>query len=209
MSKLSGSGIRFPDKLMPPVDTPLVTAALPEQLVVPLNQSIGFTAAPLVSVGDKVKRGQPVGAISGNAPAASVHAPTSGTVTHIEVRPVTGRRAATCIEIRADGRDEPWDGYRSHQNPLTLPTAVLREGVTEAGIVGLGGAMFPTRIKLNPEHTAVEFLTLTRVVMERLMIKTTARMIRTRASMTWIMMILVWSVIRRSPANLSMLLIDL
>lgn len=150
MSKLSGSGIRFPDKLIPPVDTPLVTAALPEQLVVPLNQSIGFTAAPLVSVGDKVKRGQPVGAISGNAPAASVHAPTSGTVTHIEVRPVTGRRAATCIEIRADGRDEPWDGYRSHQNPLTLPTAVLREGVTEAGIVGLGGAMFPTRIKLNP-----------------------------------------------------------
>ncbi|MGI9292030.1 MAG: electron transport complex subunit RsxC [Gammaproteobacteria bacterium] len=143
-------GLRFADRLKTGEPLPLIEAPLPEQLIVPLNQSIGFSATACVQSGETVKRGQPIGSFAGNAPAAIVHAPTSGTVGSIEVRPVAGRRSAVCIEIMADGKDMPWEGYLPQENPLSLPSARLREAVTEAGIVGLGGAMFPTRIKLNP-----------------------------------------------------------
>jgi electron transport complex protein RnfC len=143
-------GIRFPGHTKSATGLPLVEAIVPATLIVPLNQSTGFAATALVQPGDVVSKGQPVGSSSGSAPSAPVHAPTSGTVTDVSVRPVTGRRDALCITINADGHDKRWEGYQPHANPLALPTIRLREALTEAGIVGLGGAMFPTRIKLNP-----------------------------------------------------------
>lgn len=143
-------GIRFPRPAAAAGGLRLVTAPVPDQLVVPLNQSIGFPAEPLVAVGERVRKGQPIGAFEGSAPAAPVHAPTSGTVTAIETRPATGRGMALCIEMEADSLDESWSGYQRIPDPLRLPANKLRDAVTEAGIVGLGGAMFPARIKLNP-----------------------------------------------------------
>jgi electron transport complex protein RnfC len=143
-------GIRFPRPAAAAGGLPLVTAPLPERVLVPLNQNIGFPADPLVAVGEQVRKGQPIGAFGGSAPSAPIHAPISGTVAGIVVRPATGRGDALCIEITADGKDEAWPKYRRTADPLGLPAARLREAVTEAGIVGLGGALFPTRIKLNP-----------------------------------------------------------
>lgn len=143
-------GIRFPRPAAAAGGLPLIIAPVPERLVVPLNQNIGFASSAMVAVGERVMKGQPIGTYSGNAPAAHVHAPTSGLVTDLAVRPVTGRDSAMCIEIEADGQDQPWPSYAALEDPLHLPSARLREAVTEAGIVGLGGAMFPTSIKLNP-----------------------------------------------------------
>ena len=143
-------GIRFPRPAATTGGLPLVTAPLPERVLVPLNQNIGFPAKPLVEVGELVSKGQPIGSFTGHAPSATIHAPTSGTVASIDMRPVTGRGDALCIEITADGQDEAWPNYECTKDPLGLPALQLRDAVTEAGIVGLGGALFPTRIKLNP-----------------------------------------------------------
>ena len=145
-------GIGFPRPAIAAGGLPLITAPLPDQFVVPLSQHIGFAATALVTEGEQILKGQPVGAISDNGPSAHVHAPTSGTVSKISVQAVTGREPALCIQIRADGNDQAWPGYTPHKDPLNLSPAKLREAVNEAGIVGLGGAMFPTGIKLNPEQ---------------------------------------------------------
>ena len=101
-------GIRFPRPAAAAGGLPLVTAPLPERVLVPLNQNIGFPADPLVAVGEQVRKGQPIGAFVGSAPSAPIHAPVSGTVASIDVRPATGRGDALCIEITADGKDEAW-----------------------------------------------------------------------------------------------------
>jgi electron transport complex protein RnfC len=145
-------GINFPRPAVEAGGLPLITAPLPDRLVVPLNQNIGFAANASVAEGERVLKGQPIGAMSDNGPSARVHAPTSGTVTRLSVQAVTGKNEALCVEITADGKDQVWPGYTPHKNPLDLSSAQLREAVSEAGIVGLGGAMFPTGIKLNPEQ---------------------------------------------------------
>jgi electron transport complex protein RnfC len=143
-------GINFPRPAVAAGGLPLITAPLPDRLVVPLNQSIGFAARALVKQGEQVLKGQPIGAIASDGPSARVHAPTSGTVSELSEQEVTGKGVALCVEIIADGKDKAWPGYTPHENPLHLSVLKLREAVCEAGIVGLGGAMFPTEIKLNP-----------------------------------------------------------
>ncbi|MCP4002008.1 MAG: electron transport complex subunit RsxC [Gammaproteobacteria bacterium] len=152
MSKLQPLwGINFSRPAIESGGLPLITAPLPDQLVVPLNQNIGFAARALVTEGEQVLKGQPIGAITENKLSAQVHAPTSGTVTRLSVQPVPGQDPALCIEIRADGGDHAWPKYTQHKDPLKLSPTQLHEAVSEAGIVGLGGAMFPTGAKLNPK----------------------------------------------------------
>jgi electron transport complex protein RnfC len=144
-------GLHLPDHKRESTGQPVRLAALPARLWLPLQQHIGEPAQPLVAVGDTVLKGQllarPKGAIS-----AGVHAPTSGTVAAIGVHPVPhpSGLGAPCIALDTDGRDawaelpEPWPDY-DDRDP-----AELRERVRWAGIVGLGGAAFPTSVKLNP-----------------------------------------------------------
>lgn len=137
---------------------PIEAMPLVDEYVLPLEQHIGEAAEPRVAPGDRVRRGELLARPSAYISAA-LHAPTSGTITAIEERPVphpTGL-ARPCIVLRADGRDEALPPA-----PVTDYTALdpeaLRERVREAGIVGLGGAAFPTWIKLAPGATPVEML---------------------------------------------------
>jgi electron transport complex protein RnfC len=143
-------GIRFARPHASGDGLALQTAPVPEQLLVALNQNIGFSSAPLVQTGERVLKGQPVAQASDNGPGARIHAPSSGTVVGIAAHPVPGRGIADCITIQTDGKDERWTGYEAHDDPLSLPSARLRTAIAEAGIVGLGGAMFPAGVKLNP-----------------------------------------------------------
>lgn len=122
-------------------------------LVIPLHQSIGGTPRPLVKTGDRVLKGQRIGAadvaISGDMSSA-VHASTSGRIVAVEMRrmPHPSGLSALCVVIEADGRDEwiarqPFD-YRSHTAEAT------RDYLRDAGVVGLGGAVFPTHLKISP-----------------------------------------------------------
>jgi len=117
-------------------------ATVPERLTISLQQSIGPASLPVVRPGERVLKGQKIAEPPKNAPGSYLHAPTSGEVTTVE--------KGVAIDIRADGKDELHPDCLPIEQPLSLPPADMRKRIAEAGIVGLGGAMFPTALKLNP-----------------------------------------------------------
>ena len=134
------------------VTQPIALAPLPSRLAVPLHQSIGGTPRPIVEVGDKVLKGQKIGEADGWISAA-VHAPTSGTVIEVGLYPAahpSGLTAATVV-IEPDGEDRWID--RQPVDYATLEPEAVRELLREAGVVGLGGAVFPTHGKLTASKT--------------------------------------------------------
>lgn len=143
-------GLRLPGHKSLSNQIPIRPAPLPEYLVLPLRQHIGETAIPVVEVGDKVLKGQIIAKAKGYV-SVPVHASSSGTVVAIEPRPVPHPSGmfAECIVIQTDGLDHWID-----RNPVvdypSLSLSALRNKLREAGIVGLGGAGFPTFIKVNP-----------------------------------------------------------
>lgn len=132
-------------------DSAIQNASLPNKLIIPVSQHIGAPGSILVKVGDKVGKGQKIAAAQGYV-SAPVHAGTSGKVTAIEKRPIPHPSGLTalCIEITADGRDQ-WSQDRPAgvEDFYSLEPQALRNLISEAGIVGMGGAAFPTAIKLN------------------------------------------------------------
>ncbi len=142
---LSG-GIHVPANKDASTAQPIRRGLIPSRLVLGLRQHRGSPAAPIVRVGDRVLAGEMI-ARPGPAPSAAVHASTSGWVRAIEERLVLasdGVQPSPCIVIGTDGRDEreprgePW--------PADRPAQLHR--IRDAGIVGLGGAVFPTAEKL-------------------------------------------------------------
>jgi len=125
----------------------IVKAALPKKVVIPLQQHIGAICEPLVKVGDHVKKYQKIGE-SKSFVSAPVHASVSGKVTEIKEYPHPLGKKILSIVIESDGKDE-----EIAEKPMgieKLSKEQLLEIIKEAGIVGLGGATFPTHIKLSP-----------------------------------------------------------
>ena len=125
-------------------------AAIPPRLVIPLHQHIGSEAEPVVNPGDKVLKGQLIAKASDYV-SASIHASSSGTVVAIEQRaiPHPSGLYGTCIVIDTDGEDH-WCELQAVNHYTQLDPSALRNVIRDAGIVGLGGAGFPSYIKLNP-----------------------------------------------------------
>ena len=125
---------------------------MPSKLVLPVTQHIGAPARPIVEVGDTVLGGQMIAEAQGPV-SVPVHAPSSGTVTAIEARavPHASGLTDTCIEISLDGKDE-WVSCQGLDNWRDETKAALLERVRLAGIAGLGGAGFPTAIKLASDR---------------------------------------------------------
>jgi electron transport complex protein RnfC len=124
---------------------------LPEKLYVPLHQHIGAPCDPSVKPGTPVKKGTQIGKPGGFV-SAPVHAPTSGIITDIVEHPVGHPSGLTmlCAVLEPDGKDE-WDPSLSGiENPFEADPAAIRDKIRAAGIVGLGGATFPSFIKLSP-----------------------------------------------------------
>lgn len=151
-------GLRLEDCREAASSRPIRPAGIPAQLVLPLQQHIGEPAECLVSPGEHVCKGQLVAQTVGRVSAA-VHASTSGTVIAVEPRPVPHPSGlpAPCIVIEADGRDSPAANTPPALDYPNTDTDVLLERIRSAGIVGLGGAGFPTRAKLAL-HGAIELL---------------------------------------------------
>ena len=127
----------------------LRAASAVETLVLPLDQHAGAPAVPLVKPGERILRGQPI-AEPGGAISSWLHAPTCGTVAAIEPRPAPHRLGAPSLSvvIANDGRDERYT--ESAAPPFDqLSPEQLREIIGRGGIVGLGGAVFPTAAKLS------------------------------------------------------------
>ncbi|NLB68400.1 MAG: electron transport complex subunit RsxC [Lentisphaerae bacterium] len=146
--KFSG-GVHPPDKKIFSNAAPLQDLPLPAILKVPFVQHLGAPAKAVVKKGDKVKRGDLIAAASGFI-SASVHAPTSGTVKGFESLPTAvGRSVEHCV-IESDGLDERSELLQPFPDWETRDVSELIERVADAGVVGMGGAGFPTSVKINP-----------------------------------------------------------
>jgi len=130
-------------------DKAIEVLPLPARLYVPVQQHIGAPAEPEVQIGDKVLKGRLL-AHSQGAISAPIHAPSSGTILDIteHTAPHPSGLGVRTIVIETDGNDSWADGLKTI-NPFELDTDEISARVGAAGIVGLGGATFPSAVKLN------------------------------------------------------------
>jgi len=142
-------GVKPDTNKTPSVQAPIGVAPLPALLVVPLHQSIGGIPNPLVKAGDHVLKGQRIGDPD-KWISSAVHAPTSGTVLAVEERVASHPSGLPTLSvvIEPDGRDE-WI-ERAPLDYNALEPERVREILRDSGVVGLGGAVFPSHAKLAP-----------------------------------------------------------
>lgn len=124
-----------------------VVMPTPKKIVLPMQQHIGAPCKPNVSVGDEVKVGQVIGE-SEHPVSAPIHSGVSGVVTEIKPFKQPSGQVCDCVVIESDGKDTLHESVkpRSVNTPEELAAAAK-----ECGLVGLGGAGFPTHIKLSPK----------------------------------------------------------
>ncbi len=122
----------------------------PETVVIPLSMHAGAPATPVVAVGDEVKVGQKIGESAGFI-SSPIHSSVSGTVVAIEPRlhPTRGDQMMSVI-IKSDGKNTLHESVKPHGDIESLTPDEIIEIVRESGIVGMGGAGFPTSVKLKP-----------------------------------------------------------
>ena len=141
-------GVHPPEHKQESTSKPIGYLPLSKRLVLPLRQHVGNLPKVLVAVGDKVLKGQLLAEAEGNISAA-IHAPTSGTIAAIEdaLIPHPSGLPDRCITIDVDGKDE-WVEHTPYDWRKEDKTKLL-ESLRNSGIVGLGGAAFPTQVKLR------------------------------------------------------------
>ena len=153
LGKLHG-GLRLPGHKSASTAAPIRDVPIPAQLILPITQHVGDPAQPIVGIGEHVLKGQLVADPSG-ALGAPVHASSSGTVIAIEPWPVTHRHGepAPCIVIECDGDDRPVARMDASGDLADVTPEALLSQMLRGGIVGLGGAVFPTAQKLMQART--------------------------------------------------------
>ncbi|WP_421193437.1 electron transport complex subunit RsxC [Aeromonas enteropelogenes] len=151
-------GIHPVDNKRQSSQTPVVDAGLPPQLIIPVRQHAGLAGDLLVQVGDRVKKGQPLTRYA-KGRIVPVHAPTSGTVTEIGNHTVAHPSGLDdlCITLTPDGEDT-WGERNGKPDYWNLERGELLERIQQAGIAGLGGAVFPTHSKLDGRGQLTEIL---------------------------------------------------
>lgn len=138
----------------------IASLVLPTSVTIPLSQHIGAPAAPIVKPLDKVKVGQLI-AKAGGFVSANIHSSVSGTVKKIDSVPDTCgyKRPAIIIDVEDDIWEGTIDRTDSLLKEINLDANAILEKIQEAGIVGLGGATFPTHVKLSiPKGKTCEYL---------------------------------------------------
>ncbi|MEG2554892.1 MAG: electron transport complex subunit RsxC [Odoribacter sp.] len=124
---------------------------LPEQVIIPLGQHIGAPATPIVQKGDTVKAGQLIAKASGFV-SANIHSSVSGTVIAIDsIQDAAGLpKPAITIQVEGDEWMPEIDRTEKAEHNITLNKEEIIKAIAAAGIVGMGGATFPTQVKLTP-----------------------------------------------------------
>ena len=142
-------GIHPPEQKFLTSTKPIASAQIPEQLIIPLRQHIGQAGKLIVNVGDKVLKGQAL-SVNDSPMSLSVHAPTSGTITAIKLMaiPHPSGLSETCIILTPDGEDT-WQSRQICPDYKLLSKEKILEKIANAGIAGMGGAGFPTQIKVS------------------------------------------------------------
>ena len=139
-------GVHPPDYKFITANAPITAIPLPETLLVPLSQHIGAPCKPVVAKGDHVLRGQVIGEPGGFVSAA-VHSPVNGTVVKLDTACNALGRVVPAIEIKPD-EENPLAFEESTCTELTAEA--VKKAVAAAGLAGMGGATFPSHVKLSP-----------------------------------------------------------
>lgn len=149
LSSFNG-GVHPPQHKLESTGAPIRQVPPPASLVLPLRQHVGNVSKLRVAIGDHVLKGQLLASADGQVSAA-VHAPTSGTITAIDNQliPHPSGLPDISITLKADGRDE-WIA-RQPLDYQSMSKQELLDRLREAGVVGLGGATFPSHIKLRED----------------------------------------------------------
>lgn len=134
-------------------DRPVVEIAPDPEMVFPVSQHIGAPATPVVKPGDRVLMGQIIAEASGFI-SANVVCSVSGTVKKIENRLMANGQEVKSIIVENDGQDEAIEGFGVKRDPDSLSREEKLAIIKAAGIVGMGGAGFPTHVKLAPKDPA-------------------------------------------------------
>ncbi len=119
----------------------------PKLVSIAMSQHIGKPCTPLVKVGDRVTLGQKIG--DGQGLCVPVHASVSGTVVAVEMRPTPAGTNGMCVVIESDGRDTLCPAIQKRESIADLSPEELTAIIREAGITGMGGAGFPTNVKIS------------------------------------------------------------
>ncbi|MBF0518016.1 MAG: hypothetical protein HQK97_13060, partial [Nitrospirae bacterium] len=148
MNTFTLGGIHPPEHKELACNSAIEVAKPPQTAYIPLSQHIGMPSREMVEVGQRVLAGQQIGNPAGFV-SAPVHATISGKVTAIELFTNPMGKRIPAIVIESDKADE-WVSFEEDPNYMERPSDVLKERVKNAGIVGMGGATFPTIVKLSP-----------------------------------------------------------
>ena len=124
-----------------------LTVFSPKFVSIAMSQHIGAPCKPLVEVGQHVTVGQKVG--DGTGLCAPVHASVSGTVVAVEEKPHPGGTNVLSVVIENDGRDDLCPDIHPRDSVVELDAQALIDIIHSAGITGMGGAGFPTHVKLS------------------------------------------------------------
>lgn len=144
-------GVHIPDQKGLTKDKAIEKANEPKAVYISLHQHVGTSCDPLVKVGDSVKIGQKIGE-SNVYLTAPVHASISGTVKEISVMHTTNGTKSTCIVIENDGLNEMDESIKPKGDIDSLSAEQITDIIREAGIVGLGGAAYPTHAKIKSSY---------------------------------------------------------
>jgi len=122
---------------------------IPPEVVIPVQQHLGAPSKPIVEKGAVVRAGDPVSEANGFV-SVPAHASVSGTVVAVENRPHPLGPDALSVVIQSDGQDRWNENIRFQEDYLSLPVSAMLERIRNAGLAGMGGAAFPTHVKLAP-----------------------------------------------------------
>jgi len=178
-------GYHPPDNKEFSKDSPIETMPLPKMVAIHLSQHIGAPSKAIVKIGDEVKVGQPISEAGGFV-SVPVHASVSGKVKAIAKLATSNGSKSDAVVIESDEKDEIFEGVGvKDENYKDLSNNELKNKISAAGIAGMGGARFPTHVKLSPPaEKNIEYVILNGVECEpyltsddRLMIENTEEII--------------------------------
>jgi Na+-translocating ferredoxin:NAD+ oxidoreductase subunit C len=149
MAKTFRGGVHPDDRKRYTAAKPIEVAPMPEKVIIPTRQHIGAPCAPVVKVGELVKKGQVIAEAQAFV-ASPIHASTSGKVVEIAEYPHPVFGTCQAVVIESDGQDEWISGLPLNRDWQPLDAKELKEIVRLAGLVGMGGATFPTHVKMSP-----------------------------------------------------------
>ena len=149
MHTIAGEGIHPGDEKGRTTSIAIAAIKPPDKVVIPLSQHIGAPCEAVVKIGEFVKKYQKIGEAKGFV-SSPVHSSISGKVIAIGHFPHPSGNRSHSIVIESDGKDEPVEGLKGFNDYLNADPKELKDAILNAGIVGMGGATFPTHVKLNP-----------------------------------------------------------